>query len=83
MRFNPHIRLQYRFRGVLLFLNIPEMSCISGTGIPSLAFHMGTAGRPEAFFPGFGWNSGDNRSRKVRLGPMLLMGVFSIADHDK
>ena len=30
---------------------------------------MGTAGRPEAFFPGFGWNSGENRSRKLRFGP--------------
>ena len=31
-------------------------------------------------FPGFGWLSGVYRSRKVRLGPMFLVGVLSIAD---
>jgi hypothetical protein len=41
---------------------------------------MGTAGKPEAYFPGFGWSSGVYRSRKVRLGPMFLVGVLSIAD---
>ena len=65
---------QLQFWSMLLFFNIPELSCISGTDIPSLAFHMGTAGRPEAFFPGFGWNSGDKWSRKVRLGPMFFYG---------
>ena len=52
MYYDMHSQLQ--FGAMLLFFNIPEMSCISGTDIPSLAFHMGTAGRPEAFFPGFG-----------------------------
>ena len=65
---------------MLFFFNIPELSCISGKDIPSLAIHMGAAGRPEAFFPGFGWISGENRSRKVRLQPMFLVGVLSIAD---
>jgi uncharacterized protein YkwD len=59
---------------MLFFLNILEKSCISGTGIPSLAFPMGTAGKPEAFFPGFGWNSGNKWSRKVRLGLMFYNG---------
>jgi hypothetical protein len=36
---------------MLFFFNIPEMSCISGTGIPSLAIRMGAAGRHEADFP--------------------------------
>jgi hypothetical protein len=65
---------------MLFFFNNPEMSCISGTSIPSLATRMGAAGRPEAYFPGFGWSSGVYRSRKVRLGPMFLVGVLSIAD---
>ena len=65
---------------MLFFFNILEMSCISGKHIPSLATRMGTAGRPEAYFPGFGLISGVNRSRKVRLGPMFLVGVLSIGD---
>jgi hypothetical protein len=39
---------------LLLFFNVLKMSCIWGKGIPSLAIHMGAAGIPEAFFPGFG-----------------------------
>jgi hypothetical protein len=74
---------QLQFGAMLFFFNILEMSCISGTDIPSLAFHMGTAGRPEAFFPGFGWNSGDKWSRKVRLGLMFFFGVLSIADQNR
>jgi len=65
---------------MLFFFNVLELSCIPGKGIPSLATHMGTAGRPEALFPGFGWLSGVDRSRKVRPGPMFLVGVLSIAD---
>lgn len=68
---------------VLFFFNIPELSCIWGKYIPSLAFHMGAAGRPEAFFPGFGWNSAENRSRKLRLRPMFFLGVLSIANLNK
>jgi hypothetical protein len=36
---------------MLFFFNILEMSCISGTSIPSLATRMGTAGRLKADFP--------------------------------
>ena len=68
---------------MLFFFNIPELSCISGKDIPSLAFHMGAAGRPEAFFPGFGWISGENRSRKLRLRPMFFLGVLSIAESQR
>jgi hypothetical protein len=65
---------------MLFFFNISEMSCIWGKDIPSLAFHMGAAGRPEAFFPGFGWICGKNRNRKLRLRPMFFLGVLSIAN---
>jgi hypothetical protein len=65
---------------VWFFFNIPEMSCIWGKDIPSLAFRMGAAGRPEAFFPGFGWICGKNRNRKLRLRPMFFLGVLSIAN---
>jgi hypothetical protein len=74
---------QLQLGAMLHFFNILEMSCISGTAIPSLAFHMGIAGRPEAFFPGFGWNGGDKWSRKVRLGLMFFLGVLSIADQTR
>jgi hypothetical protein len=65
---------------MLFFFNIPELSCIWGKDIPSLAFRMGTAGRPEAYFPGFGLMSGVNRSREVRLEPVFFVGDLSIAD---
>ena len=68
---------------MLLFFNIPEKSCISGKDIPSLSIHVGAVGRLEPGFPGFGWINGENWSRKVRLRPMLLLGVFSIAENSR
>jgi hypothetical protein len=44
---------------------------------PILVDSHGPAGRLEPIFPGFGLFSDENRSRKVRPEPMLLVGVLS------
>ena len=55
---------------MLLFFNKPEMSCISGNDIPSLSIHVGTAASPGGSCPGFGWNSGEDRSCVEQHQPM-------------
>src|SRR5262245_58228249 len=41
---------------------------------------MGSAGRLGPHFPGFGLTGGKNRSPRLRLRPVCLVGVLSIAN---
>ena len=82
------MRIQVRHVTMMQVQSTP--CCFFSTFRKCLAFR-GRASHPWRFawvplgdlkptFPGFGWLSGVYRSRKVRLGPMFLVGVLSIAD---
>jgi hypothetical protein len=82
------MRIQVRHVTMMQVQSTP--CCFFSTFQKCLAFR-GRASHPWRFawvplgdlkptFPGFGWLSGVYRSRKVRLGPMFLVGVLSIAD---
>src|SRR5579883_2193336 len=67
---------------MLFFFNIPKKGCSPGKGIPLLSIRMGSTGRPRRSVPGFGSNSGEDRSLTVGLRPMYLLGVWTFEELD-